>query len=512
MSFNALIKEEDAVNHEGTKTFRMSPEMALYTAAVTFALSEKFYESSQETVERVSQLVAKCDPLFVAQLAIYARTQMNLRSVPLLLVVELCRHHSGDDLVSRAVSKIVLRADEIAELLMCYQWRNPVPGNQMKKLNRLSRQIQNGLKLSFNRFDEYQFAKYNRSDRTVKLRDALFLVHPKAKDEAQQALFNKIASESLETPYTWEVQLSVLGQRTFESEEEKMMAIRTLWEKLLDSGRVGYMALLRNLRNIIQADVSTTHMEKLCQLLSDPVQVEKSRQMPFRFLSAYEELLSVNSVHTAKFLSALERAVKWTVANMQGFDADTRVLVAADVSGSMFCTVSPKSVVRHFDIGVLLSMLLKMKCNSVISGIFGDIWKTVNLPQEGILANTIEMRRREGEVGYSTNGHKVIDYLYSQQIGIDKVMIFTDCQMWNSDEEGIGGEQKNIRRSWHRYKSFCPESKLYLFDLAGYGQSPLSLAEKDVYLIGGWSEKVFDILYAIDNGSDAIAKIREIEV
>lgn len=77
---------------------------------------------------------------------------------------------------------------------------------------------------SFNRFDEYQFAKYN-TDSAVSLRDALFLVHPKAKDEAQQAIFDKIVSGNLAIPYTWETELSELGKQAFENEKAKAQAV-----------------------------------------------------------------------------------------------------------------------------------------------------------------------------------------------------------------------------------------------------------------------------------------------
>ena len=112
--------------------------------------------------------------------------------------MELAKLHNGDNLVSRTIEKVVLRADEIMELLICYQWRNKKEG--IKKLARLSHQVQVGLQQAFNRFDEYQFAKYDRDNLEVKLRDALFLVHPKAKDDAQQELFNKIVNKTLQTP------------------------------------------------------------------------------------------------------------------------------------------------------------------------------------------------------------------------------------------------------------------------------------------------------------------------
>ena len=322
-----------------------------------------------------------------------------------------------------------------------------------------------------------------------------------------ERFWESLPADELQTPYTWETQLSELGQMHFQSKEEKDTALKTLWEELIDSGKLGYMALLRNLRNILQTQVSTAHIEKVTSIIADPVKVAKSKQLPFRFLAAYKELMNVTSVHTAAVLTALEKAVKESVANLEGFRADTGVLVAADVSGSMFTTISPKSSVMNYDIGILLSMLLKSKCSSVVSGMFGDTWKVLNLPQENILANTIEMKRREGEVGYSTNGYAVIDYLIENNIKMDKVMMFTDMQMWDSTYR-----DKHIQKSWTKYTQMYPEAKLYLFDLHGYGQAPVRLVGDDVVLIAGWSDKIFDVLAAVENGDDVLSQIQIMEV
>lgn len=507
MNYNSMIKEKETMmNHEGSKAFGMTPEMELYTAVVTSALSDKFYESKDGSMERIAALIRQVDPEFVAKLAVYTRTQMNLRSIPLFLIVELAKVHNGDSLVKRTIEKTVLRADEIMELLMCYQLRN-ADGDGIKKLGKLSRQIQEGLKSVFNRFDEYQFAKYDRSNLDVKLKDALFLVHPKASSPQQQAIFDKIVSGELQTPYTWETQLSELGQKHFPTKEEKEAAVKGLWEDLIDSGKVGYMALLRNLRNIALAKVSPSHIEKVTSTIADASKVARSKQLPFRFLAAYKEMMDVASVHTSAILTALESAVKESVSNLEGFKEGTAVLVAADVSGSMFTTISPKSTVMNYDIGILLSMLLKSKCSSVVSGMFGDSWKVLDLPQENILANTIEMKRREGEVGYSTNGYKVIDYLVDNNIKMDKVMMFTDMQMWDSSYR-----DKHIQQSWARYREMFPDAKLYLFDLQGYGHAPVRLVGEDVVLIAGWSDKIFDVLTAVENGEDSLSLIRGIEI
>ena len=507
MNYNSMLKgKKDEKNYEGAKAYAMTPELELYSAVVTASLSDSFYEKQDERVNRIARLIGKVSPEFVARLAVYTRTEMHLRSIPLLLLVELAKIHNGDDLVARAVEKTVLRADEIMELLMCYQWRNP-SNDERKKLARLSRQLQNGLQRAFNRFDEYQFAKYDRDNLEVKLRDALFLVHPKAKDEQQQTIFDKIVNRQLEIPYTWETELSALGQQKFESDEARVMAFAMKWQELIESGKLGYMALMRNLRNILQCDVSANAVQRVCNRLSDAGQVAKSKQLPFRYLSAYREIEKVHSTHTAMMMNALEAAVKWSARNIEGFDDNTRVLLASDVSGSMWSPISQRSTVRNFDIGLLLSMLLRNRCKQVVSGIFGDDWKVVNMPTDNILMATRQLEKLGNSVGFSTNGYKVIDWLIEQKMVMDKVMMFTDMQMWDST-----GRHKGFENSWKVYKKMAPEAKLYLFDLAGYGQLPMRLAEPDVYLIAGWSDRVFDVLSAIDKGEDALSVINSIEI
>ena len=128
-------------------------------------------------------------------------------------------------------------------------------------------------------------------------------------------------------------------------------------------------------------------------------------------------------------------------------------------------------------------------------------------PSDGILRNVGVLYKREGEVGYSTNGFKVIEYLRENNIVMDKVMMFTDCQMWNSR-----GTTQTIRQEWNKYKQIAPDAKLYLFDLAGYGSAPLEIVRDDVFLIAGWSDRIFEMLHALENGSSVIEEIGKIEL
>ncbi|GAA4317552.1 TROVE domain-containing protein [Mucilaginibacter gynuensis] len=527
MKFNLLSKfKNQIINHAGDKAFTLSPEMELYTAVVTWSLNDSFYEKDEARLNRLRKLIYASNPVFVGKLAVYARTKMYMRSVPLVLVTELAALHSGDNLVARVTDGVIGRADEITELLACYELLNKRAGT--KKLNRLSKQLQKGLQAAFNRFDEYQFGKYNR-DGAIKLRDALFLVHPKAKDELQQVLFNKIANNDLQTPYTWETELSALGQLNFDSEEAKAEAFRAKWEELIDSGKLGYMALLRNLRNIQQAGVSYAHFEKVCAHIANADEVARAKQFPFRYLAAYRELVNPvvaktpaqklvnkltnlidgsNNGYTGEMLTALEKAVQASAANIKGFNHETRVLLACDVSGSMQKPVSAKSKILLYDVGLMLAMLLQSRCKNVEVGMFGDKWKTIIVPRNNILGNVQEFYRREGEVGYSTNGYLVIRDILKRRAKMDKVFMFTDAQLWNSKNTA-----DDIQTLWLRYKAeVSPNAKLYLFDLQGYGQAPLQVLRNDVYLIAGWSDKVFEVLAAIENGDSALDAINEIEV
>ena len=613
MSYNEQLRcDHLTTNHEGALAWRMTPEWELYTTVVTtMGVEDKFYEGGEERVRRIADLVRKVEPEFVAQLAVYTREEMHLRSVPLLLLVELANCHQGDSLVSRAVGRTIQRADEITELLMCYLWRTG-----KSDLSGLSCQLRKGLAEAFNKFDEYQFAKYNRMNRKVTLRDALALVHPKPKDDRQADIFRKIKSDTLETPVTWETELSAVGQRHFDSKEEKEEAKREVWRKLVQSRRIGYMATLRNLRNMLGLGMDDETMQMVCDYIADPEAVRKSKQLPFRFLSAFLELTESKNVHSftshklnklnslhkkvckvqkvvekmrqgyfpksvrvvkryypqddrciynltdafkklgfrpskmhssyrtkkwkycehpsekdMKFLESqenyllslrntqgkdeevlqsLESAVCHTAENIPGFDENTRVLLASDTSGSMRARVSRNSSVMCYHIGLLLSMLMRHRCKNAVTGMFGSVWKAVDMSSENILQSTVDMLSREGEVGYATNGYKVIDWLIQEHREMDKVMLFTDCQLWNS--EGWCGDA-HLAEYWDRYKrEVAPHARLYIFDLAGYGQSPISMKRDDVFCIAGWSDKVFDILAAVERGKSAIDEIRRIVV
>jgi hypothetical protein len=244
----------------------------------------------------------------------------------------------------------------------------------------------------------------------------------------------------------------------------------------------------------------------ICDYLTNPAAVLNAKQLPFRYLAAYRELQDVPHGLTGRLMQALETAVKISVKHLKGFGAGTSVVIACDVSGSMQFPLSARSKIKGYDIGLMLGMLLQHKCKHVTSGMFGNTWKTVALPGSNILANVDAFYKREGEVGYSTNGYLVVEDLIARRYVADKIMLFTDCQLWNSN-----GNDHTFAKSWAAYKQqVAPQAKLYLFDLRGLGTTPVDIRHNDVYLISGWSDKIFDVMEAMENGHTALQHIHSI--
>lgn len=526
MKFNKKNKGNDTfVNYMGAKAYQMSAEMELYSAVVTCMVDDSYYESDADRLCRIKNLIAKCSPEFVAKLAVYARTQMYLRSVPVILVVELAKLHIGDSLVRNAVNGVVKRADEIKEILAYYQLANN--RKDVKKLNRLSKQIQKGLSDAFNKFDEYQFAKYNSATQ-VKLRDAIFLVHPKAKNENQQAIFDRIVSGKLATPYTWETELTKLGQKAYRSEREKAKMIADKWEELVISGKLGYMAILRNIQNILTK--GTEHaLDEAIRILTDSGRIRTSKQMPFRYLSAYikiasltskKELSEIEKSRIEKVTNALNIAVSASCANISVVGGHTAIL--SDNSGSMYGDRGGKSLVtamskrKSADIANLFAVLYWNKCRDTYVGLFGDRLVDANLKRlSDVFENFKIINNAARKCGMSTE-RGIFDYmegLIKSKKMVDRIVIFSDCQVGDKcnwyDDNGNNG--KNFNQLLQIYMKINPAVMVYTIDLLGYGKSMTKDCGNVIY-ISGWSEKIFDLIYYVEQGSTVVDEIMKTEL
>ena len=483
-----LASHPDAVkNFEDALAFKLDPLTDLYIRAASTLVGEpKYYESAKDAdseLLKAIQKVLEVDPEFVLQLAVYCREKLYLRSVPLMLLAEFANSKAVGKVPNarKYVARTIQRADELAELVAYQFARNKVLPRAKAKLPMM---LKHGLADAFGKFDEYQFSKYNREG-TVKLRDVLFLTHPKSANPERQALYDKITQDTLAIPETWEVMRSS-GKMTWHD------VINHVFNK--DGKVFNYMAQLRNLRNCLQdSTVTQADILLLCKMLSDKNAVLHSKQFPFRFLSAYREVETVANPLTPQVLDALETAVSYSLENIPKLSGTT--LIASDVSGSMNTEISRNSTVQRWDIGIVLSMMAHRFCQASLTGIFGTDWKNVPLAKysTGLLANSMNLRSISNEVGWSTNGYKIVEYLIATNTPVDRIMVFTDCQMWNS-----GGGDEHFAEMFITYQRKYPQIKLYAFDLAGYGNIMIPQNTRDVCLIGGWSDKIFDFVRAFE--------------
>jgi hypothetical protein len=467
-------KQEKLLNYEGEEAFLMDDESTLLNLVSTCMMNEpKFYGEPGEVEEKIFELSKKIKSKYLLQLASYTRQELYLRSVPMFLLSISSYMPETKEHVREYSPKIIQRADELYESVACYLelYGKPIP-NSLKK----------GIKDSFVKFDEYQFAKYNRKTE-VGFKDVIMLTHPKKPPE----LIKKILDDKLKTPMTWEVEISTKGNKP------------EVWENLITSKKLPYMATLRNLRNLLttrENGISDEPLDQVIAYIKDEKAVKKSKQFPFRFFSAYRELEEISHPRTSEVLDALEEAITISYENIPYMKGTT--LIACDVSGSMQHGISRKSKLQLFDIGLLLGAATHKYTDKSITGFFGDKWKVVALSKKGagIISNTLNMHKREGEVGYSTNGYKVIEYLNKRNTFVDRILIFTDCQLWNTDTRFRGKDSgKTIRKEYQQYlRTINPETKLYLFNLNGYGNVNFPEQIRSVVNINGWSDKVLQFI------------------
>ena len=327
MKVNVATKN-NLKTHEGAPARRINAEQQLRRSLMACMLWEDtFYEDGISIAERIAYLVPLVAPDTVSGMAIEARERMKLRHAPLWVVREMAKQPKHKGLVAETLSRVIQRADELAEFVALY-WKD---GRQP-----LSKQVKKGLAQAFTKFDAYQLAKYNR-DGAVKLRDVLFLCHAKPKDKEQEAMWKQLIDGTLPVPDTWEVSLSAGKDK------------KATWERLLAENKLGGLALLRNLRNMAGSKVD----ESLVFAALD--RMKTARILPFRFIAAAK--------HAPQWESRIERAMLKCLEGREKLPGKTVLLI--DVSGSMDWEISAKSDLKRYDAANGLAILARELCEQV---------------------------------------------------------------------------------------------------------------------------------------------------
>lgn len=472
MKTNKTTSVPPARTHEGGIAQRVSPTEELRRAVMTCLLWENtFYESGSDLATRIEELCKVVDPADIAALAVEAREKMYLRHVPLFLVRQLLRRTKEKyevqkvggkkalaigTLVHETLARVIQRVDEMGEFLALYQKDGkdqPIPSS-----------VKRGLAEAFHKFNEYQFAKYDR-DGAVKLRDVMFLVHPRPETGdnysalEQAELFKRIANRTLATPDTWEVELSAGKDK------------RATFERLLTEKKLGGMAVLRNLRNMLEAGVST-------ELIKTRLQDGIKKALPFRFIAAAK--------HAPKLEDAIGDAMIAAAGQLPRLSGTT--LMVVDISGSMGATLSAKSEMNRIDAACGLAILLRECGDTTVYATAGNdgtrIHATAEVPaRHGFaLRDAIKGLNRElGGGGIFLT--QCMDFIATHEPRpFDRVIVLTDEQ--DCDHKLSPASAKRL--GTHNYIINVATYK----NGFGYGNGWTH--------VNGWSERVVDFIIALE--------------
>jgi 60 kDa SS-A/Ro ribonucleoprotein len=456
----------------GAQAARIGKELQLQRLLNACMLWEdNFYSSGKSAAEQMAKLVHEVKAEKCAEMAIKARVESKLRHAPLLIVREMARASKDHKaLVASTLESVIQRPDEITEFVAIY-WKD--------KKQPLAAQVKKGLAAAYNKFSEYQLAKYN-GDKDVKLADVMALVHAKPKDKDQGYLFAKLANKSffpkktkggfavartykqfakLETPDTWEVLLSAGADKA------------GTFTRLIEEGKLGAMALLRNLRKMKEVGVPDSVVK------AGLAAMKTERVLPFRFVTA--------AVHAPHMEPDLEAAMFRSLAEVEKLAGKTLLII--DVSGSMGSRLSGKTEVGRIDTAASLAMLLREVCEDIsiycTAGNDGTrVHKTALIPsRRGFALRDLVRKSAEQLGGGGIFLKQVTDWVYEREKGNDiaRIIVITDEQDCDTD----------INKSPLKARTFGKAN--YLINVAserngiGYGKWTH---------IDGWSESVINYI------------------
>jgi hypothetical protein len=424
-----------ASNNVGTAVNLISAERQLERVTLAAMLWEsQFYLDGQTHADLVRSLVDKVAPEKVADLAKRARTSFKLRHVPLLLIRELAR---SNRLQAKTLTDVIQRPDEMSEFLSIY-WQEGKTA--------VSNQVKKGLAACFNKFNEYQLAKWNKNSAAIKLRDVMFLSHPKPQNAEQEALFKRVAADTLATPDTWETQLSGGADKC------------ETFTRLMQEKKLGALAFLRNLRNMVNSGVSDSLIRSYAQT------VDIGRVLPFRYIAAARIVPQYEDMLESMMLRSLESHEK-----LPG-----KTVLLVDVSGSMFgAKVSNKSDLDRFDAAAALAILCREICEQVEIYSFSNEAVRV-APRRGFaLREAISNSQSHGgtQLGVAVKA-------INASTEYDRMIVFSDEQSYDrpSDPRGLG----------------------YVINVASYENGVNHHAWTE---INGFSESVVDYIQALERAT-----------
>jgi len=464
-----MARVPNTLNLAGAPAHAMSEKMALTTLVLTSFLKDQFYRTEAQTVAEIDRLLPLAGAPFAAKLAIFARREYGMRSVSHYIAARLAGSLNKVQWTRKFYRQVIRRPDDVLEILACF--KHLYPGVMVP--NSLRRGLADRLKT----LSPHALAKYRKDGSELSMIDAVNICHPVANDQLSALMKGTLANAE-----TWEVKLTQAGQQADGDAEELKDAV---WHELLGSGKLGYFALLRNLRNI--AEQAPNAIGLACKALVNKEAIEKSLVLPFRFVTAYEAIdkSTITPLNKRLLVEAITDAVDLSLANVPTFKG--RTLVALDCSGSM-------SHLR-MKAGLFAAVLAKKPGTDIL--LFDDRAKYVTVNSR---VPTLTVAMQLPFPGGSTNFDCIFQQAALQGAKYDRIVILSDMQAW------IGGHTP--AREFAAYKRITgARPKIFCFDFAGYGS--LQFPEQDVYQMAGFSEKVFDTMSVLE--ADREALVHEVE-
>jgi hypothetical protein len=493
------LPKPNTKNLSGNSAYTLDKWLRLLTMLNTVKLQDQFYRSETETMRELKTLVDTCakeNTYMVAQAIVYSRcVGEGMRSVNHLAASYLAPYCAGLDWAKRFYSLwnkktqsggTIFRPDDMAEIIACFSALNKTAAtNAMKK----------GFKESIEKLDSYSLLKYKGA-----LVDVINLVHPspsisKAFAEVGGEKTSVISAIMKGLPVsadTWEVAQSDAGQevakavkegKISKSEGESILkeAKAENWDSLLTEGKLGILAALRNIRNILKTANKASTVDLLCALLSDGDAIRKGKIMPYQIDLAHEVTISeFSSIESRKIAQALLKGYEHSIPNL-AYALPGRTLVMVDFSGSMGSPMVDGNTRSRYkstclDKAALITATIAKATNADVIR-FGSSAEYVNYnPNMDVFGMANSMKRNMGGTSLS----EAWRVAKNSGKNYDRVIIL-------SDNECNSGSSYN---SYMSYVNGVGNPYVYSVDLAAYGTTQLAGPKVRYYY--GYGYAMFD--------------------
>lgn len=520
--FNTKQKTKTVATHQGGEGYKQTPEIEL-VLLLAAGTGDKYYEKESETFKRLDSLmttIAKKDKLFLAKAIVYARAVMGQRSISHYAAAKLASLLNGEDWGKAFYGKrdrrknkggVIYRLDDILEIAAAYKALN---GQEKLKL---ANAIKKGFASAIENSDAYELGKYKGTGKEISLVDIVNLVHPKAKGETAEAIKALVdgnlkqtsTRQSANTETGKAVAAAVKSGEIKAEDKEKVLkeAKSANYKELLESGRIGYMDLVRNLRNIINADTDLVPLTK--NILTNRKVIKQSLIFPHQIDLAIEVLMAETKDGNARreVIKYLTEAYELAVDNVKELNMHGKTAVVFDTSASMQGGWGSGTMLgkgkRSYQTPVEKAALIAATLGKGIGADvyhFADTCKEINYnPMDSIHSIAVKFKGMIGKVGHGTSFESIFNNL-SQRY--ERVFVISDMQGNDRCAKAVSAYRK--RKDVDPY--------IYSINLCGYETSSIKPTGK-AYPLAGYSASIYEVAkqYEIDPNA-LISEINKIEL